>query len=49
MKRNVVSLTMAAAMLTGMLGSVPAMASDLPEKVGEERSPQHRICMQTPI
>ena len=35
MKRNVVSLTMAAAMLTGMLGSVPAMASDLPEKVGE--------------
>ena len=38
MKRNAVSLTMAAAMLTGMLGSVPAFAADLsnlPDKVGE--------------
>ena len=29
MKRNAVSLTMAAAMLTGMLGSAPAFAADL--------------------
>jgi len=38
MKRNAVSLTMAAAMLTGMLGSAPAFAADLsnlPDKVGE--------------
>ena len=38
MKRNAVSLTMAAAMLTGMLGSAPAFAADLsnlPDQVGE--------------
>ena len=42
MKRNAVSLTMAAAMLTGMLGSAPAFAADLsnlPDQVGEGTIP----------
>ena len=49
MKRNAVSLTMAAAMLTGMLGSAPAFAADLsnlPDKVA--LSPQHQRCTQIP-
>lgn len=51
MKRNAVSLTMAAAMLTGMLGSAPAFAADLsnlPDKVEKALSQQHQRCTQIP-